>query len=59
MCNLNETVFHFINMHWKQEGGGTPCRLSQDTVKARLNLIRADFKVQFRMSIKTSVNYLM
>lgn len=57
MCNLNEPVFHFINMHWMQ--WRKPSTLSQDAVRANQNLIRDNFKDQFRMSMKTSVNYLV
>lgn len=61
-----ETPFHTCNSapctpryKYAPDAGEKRSAFSQDAVRAKQNLIRDNFKDQFLMSIKTSVNYLL
>lgn len=48
-----------LHHKYAPDAGEQTSTFSQDAVRAKQNLIRDNFKDQFLMSIKTSVNYLL
>lgn len=56
MCNSAQCILRY---KYAPDAGEKCSTFSQDAVRAKQNLIRDNFKDQFLMSIKTSVNYLL